>query len=127
VKTQLTRQTWVTIALVSLMAVPSELAVRFGLWFSPGWANFGGTSIQVIWPIGLSVLFFLILMTAAVGIGAAAVAIDTWRRHEHSSRLLGFAMWLAAATVLALMATATYYADLRSSAMTLFPNGYNPK
>jgi hypothetical protein len=68
---------WLAIARAALMALLSGLFLGFGLAFNPVWANGWpfGLSIYAVWSTWMSLVFFLLLFTTAVAIGAATGAM----------------------------------------------------
>jgi hypothetical protein len=60
------------LALVAVVSLGYELMAGFALGFAPGRANGwpGGLSIHRVWSAGMTTLFFVIQMTAGVGLGA---------------------------------------------------------
>jgi hypothetical protein len=75
----MTAKNWSVIASWSLVALGFELFIGFALSFNPGWANGwpSGMPIDVVWSIGLSVIFLVLLMTVAIGVGALASGSNT--------------------------------------------------
>ncbi len=120
---------WLEIAGWSLLALASEVFVSFGFAFNPGWANawpFGFT-IYNVWSTGMSIVFFLLLVTAAVGTGAVTGAVcshfGVGLRHGRAV----FAGWLVCSCVLALMASIWAFREIYASTLEMWPNGYNPR
>ena len=89
---RMSRSSWYWFAFWAFLAIPAELMIGFGLWFSPGWANVeaGGPQIYIIWPAGLSAIGFFVLMTAAAAVSAtlAATADPERRRLDRKSTRL---------------------------------------
>lgn len=124
---QLGRHNWPVIALLAFVAIAVEGFYGFGLWFAPGWANRwpGGLSIHVVWPAGMTAVAAAMLMTAAVGVGAAVAAGYQSQSGEPPSRL-AVRLWLAVATLLTALASAYIFMSLRAETLAMWPNGYNP-
>src|SRR5262245_46670828 len=92
------------LALLSLLALVGEAYVGFALWFAPGWANGWpfGLRRQVVWPCGLAVMLFLLLMTLAVAAGAVvglSLQGEGAGRQVHRRVAIG---WLVLSAVVAL-------------------------
>ncbi len=119
---------WLTIAEWSLCALACEVGFGFSLGFNPGWANGWplGLTINSIWSVSMSVLFFLLLMTAAVGlgaiIGAACSHYSVGLRHGGAV----YTTWLVCACFLALLASHLAFREVYASTLEMWPNGYNP-
>jgi hypothetical protein len=118
---------WLAVAGLAGAALAAECFVGFGLWFAPGWANQwpGGLSIDVVWPAGMTAFAAVMLMTAAVGVGASlAAGYQYWSGHSLGRSAI--ALWLAVTAVITVAASACWFASLRASALAMWPNGYNP-
>jgi hypothetical protein len=71
----MSRASCFTIAGLAAAAIPCELFVGFGLWFSPGWANgWPGLRTQLVVAAGLSAHAAVVLLTIFVGIWALYAA-----------------------------------------------------
>ncbi len=119
---------WLAIARWSLMVFGGEVFFGFGLAFNPGWANGWpfGLTIDSVWSTGMSFLFFLMLMTAAIGLGAIAGA--TCARFGVGLRRgrAVYAAWLVCFGVLASVASLWAFKVIRASMLEMWPNGSNP-
>src|SRR4051794_5471702 len=118
------RSGWCTVAAVAGAVFLAELFVGFGLWFNPGWANGwpGGLSIHVVLPTGLAAHTAVTLMTAAVGLAAAGLAL--FNRPSNRGVLVFFLVVMLAGT---LFVSGTMFFKLRAQAVAMWPQGYNPR
>ena len=104
-----------------------ELFLMFALGFAPGWANGwpGGLSIYLVWPAGLTIILVVMLTTVGLGIGGC-ISLEQNMSGRPSSGLpsakTGFAIWFIMASV----ACPLFYVYLYLSALSMWPNGYNP-
>ena len=116
------------IAGCSLMALGVEAFVGFGFAFNPGWANGWplGFTIYSVWSAGMSFLFFLLLSTTAVGMGAATMAACSYFGIGHRHGRAAYAVWLACSFVLALVASLWVFSEIYATTLEMWPNGYNP-
>ncbi|MFO0956299.1 MAG: hypothetical protein U0800_02400 [Isosphaeraceae bacterium] len=119
---------WLVAAAAAFVAIWLESSIGFGLAFSPGWANGwpGGLSVHTVWAAGMSLLLGLVLMTIAVGVGAAVAAACSRRGLERRGLLLAFLAWLLLAAALAWPATSWAYGRIHASAVEMWPGGYYP-
>jgi|GEM_PF-5584778 len=120
---------WHTIVLGSSSALACEAFFGFGLAFNPGWANGWpfGLTIHMVWPAGMSLLFFLLAMTAAVDLGAIVGA--TCSRNGvglHRGRA-AFITWLIGSGVVAMFASVWILKVISAQALEEWPNGYGPR
>lgn len=119
---------WLTIAGWSFGTFAGLIFLGFGPAYSPGWANGWpfGLSIQFVWSAGMTVLFSLLLMTAAAGAGAVVGAVCAYcgvgLRHGRAI----YAGWLVLCCALALFASLWAFREVHASTWELWPNGYNP-
>ncbi len=119
---------WIVVACWSFVAVMGELCFGFGFAFNPGWANRWpfGLKIHSVWSTWMSLHFFLLLMTAAIGVGAvpcAAISFFDFGR-RHSRRV--YTVWLIISTVAAAVGSLWAFWRIYASALEMWPNGYNP-
>jgi hypothetical protein len=92
--------------------------MMFGLWFSPGWANAwpGGLHRNIVWPVGLAVMSFTLVLVICAGVGAAFdYPLTFW---PPARRSFG---WFLACTPLAGAVAWTVFAVLHSEAVILWP------
>jgi len=117
---------WLAVAGCSFLALAGELFVGCGFAFNPGWANGWpfGLTIHSVWSAGMSFLLFLILMTAAAGIGAIVGAtyscFGVGFRHGRAV----YVGWLVCCCVLALAASLWAFREIYASTLEMWPNGY---
>lgn len=118
------RSSWIVLALATLYTLAVEMFMGFGLWFAPGWANGwpGGLSFHVVWSAGMAGIVFLLVVTAAVAMGAVFVASSD--RTEANRR--AFVIWLIIAAIAGLLASWWIYGVCHAMTLRMFPNGYNP-
>jgi hypothetical protein len=106
-----------------------ELSIGFGLWFAPGWANGwpGGLSIYFVWPAGMTLILFAILMTIGFGVvGSTCIALSassgspSTKRDFEGSFAIWMVIWLTVVSVICACAYFVFYL----SALDMWPNGY---
>jgi hypothetical protein len=118
------RDILIPILVVSLFTIPLESFAAFGLRFAPGWANgWPLVPIHVVWPMGMSLLAFVIFETAALGL-MAFLALVMQESMPWSAR--AFRIWITGAVVIGGMVVMTLFFELHSTALDLWPHGYNP-
>ena len=68
---------WLIIVVGAVVSLGGEAFLGFTLAFAPGWANDWplGLTIYSVWSTGMSVMCFLLLMTAAIAMGAIVGAV----------------------------------------------------
>ncbi len=119
---------WLTIAGRSLAVLAGLLFFGFGLAFNPGWANSWpfGLPIYSVWSAGMSILFLLLFMTVAAGLGAVAgVVCSSFGVGLRRGRAI-YAGWLAGSCALAVFASLWAFRRLYATSLEMWPNGYNP-
>jgi hypothetical protein len=123
----MTPRNWLAIAGKSLAALPIVAFFGFPLAFSPGWANGWpfGLTIYSVWSAGMSVLYFLLLMTGGVGLGALVCAGWSYFGGPRSSKVV-YAGWLVCCCVLATLLSLRTFGEIYASTLKMWPNGYNP-
>jgi hypothetical protein len=90
------------IMLMSPAVLAPELLVTFGLWFAPGWANWGGRTIPWVWPAGMAVCLFLLMATFGCGTaGLIGLALSLSRQRKQTRRVVvgRLVLWAGIATV----------------------------
>jgi hypothetical protein len=120
---------WLAVARWSLLALAGELFFGFGLAFNPGWANGWpfGLTIHSVFSAGMSLLLFLILVTAAALIGAIVGAACSYFGAGLRRGRAVYAGWLVCCCVLALVASLWAFREIYASTLEMWPNGYNPR
>lgn len=119
---------WLAIAGWSLLVLEGEGFLGLVLAFSPGWANGWPfrLTIHPVWSTGMSVLLFLLLVTAGVGIGAVACAgCQRFGIGPRRARVL-YMIWLACSAILAALASHWAFGVIHASTREMWPDGYNP-
>jgi len=119
---------WMEIAGGSFVTLGGLMFFGFWLAFTPGWANGWplGLSIHHVWPAGMSVLLFLLLMMAAATVGAVVGAVcSRWGVGLRRGRAI-YAGWLVGSGVVALVASFWAFRVNHAAALEMWPNGYNP-
>ena len=119
---------WLAMARWSLLALVGEVFFGFGFAFNPGWANGWpfGLTIYTVWSTGMSVLFSLLVITAAAGVGAIAGAACSYLGAGLRHGRTVYAAWLACSGALALVAGFWAFGQVYDSTWKMWPNGYNP-
>lgn len=119
---------WLAIVAGAILALGPELFLGFALAFSPGWANCWplGLTVHTVWAAGMSVVFFLLLMTAAVGSGAVFGAVCCDFGVSRRRVLVAYIAWLACSLVLALLLCCWGFSGVYASALEMWPGGYHP-
>jgi hypothetical protein len=119
---------WLAIAGRSLLALAGEVVISFPFAFNPGWANGWplGLTIYSVWPAGMSFVFFLLLLTTAVGMGAVIGAACSYFGVDQRRGRSIFVVWLACSFVLAFLASLWAFREIQASTLEMWPNGYNP-
>jgi len=107
-----------------MLAMPIEAVAAFGLWFAPGWANgWAFAPIHVVWPIGMSLLAFVLFETASAALRPALVLM---MQASMPWSLRACRLWLGGSLLVgALLAVALFF-GLHTSAHEIWPRGYNP-
>ena len=122
----MSRTVWLSLAACSFMALAGAMCCGCPFWFSPGWANGWpfGLTIYFVWSAGMSFIVFILLMTAAAGIGAIAVA--TYADFGGGARpgRAFYTGFLACCCVLALAASRWAFREIYASTLKMWPNGY---
>ena len=124
----MTSGAWFAIARRWFLALAVEMGFGFPLAFSPGWANGWpfGLTVYSVWAAGMSILFSVLLVTAAAGVGAVAgaacCAFGVGRRRGWAA----YKSWLACSSTLALVGGLWAFGQVCASALEMWPNGYNP-
>ncbi len=121
-------KSWLTIFGWSLLALGAEIFFGFGFAFSPGWAEGWpfGLSIYSVWSAGMSFVFFLVLMTASVGIGAmTGAACSNYGVGLRCGRVV-YAGWLMYSCFMALWVALWAFREIFASSLLMWPTGYNP-
>jgi hypothetical protein len=119
----MSKTTALGILLAAIAAVPMEVFLAFGLWFSPGWANGWGIPKRDVWPAGLAVMAFVIELTTVVALGALA-SLSLGMSEDAAKRELSriaFATWLSVGSVMAVVACIPVYVASRAMAVELWP------
>jgi hypothetical protein len=85
-------------------AIGGACFIAFGLWFAPGWANGWpfGLHRNVVWPAGLAVLSFAIILIAWAGVGFAA-AESLGPRTGFRPPIIWLCLWMFACRWLGLL------------------------
>lgn len=98
----MSRPTCFAIAGLAAVAIPCELFIGFGLWFSPGWANgWPGLRSQLVLAAGLSAHAAVVLMTMLVGIWALYAAGSELRSDRLRSATVAWCVVTGLGTALA--------------------------
>ena len=122
------RNNLLAVAGVAAALLPIEAFFGFGLWFAPGWANEwpGGLPIHLVWPVGMTAVATAILLTMAVGFGAAVAASH---QAESGAPLSGRAarLWVVVAVVSAAIVSPFVFGYFHTAALESWPNGYNSR
>jgi hypothetical protein len=119
----MSRASTTAILVASIVALPLEAFVAFGLWFAPGWANGWGIPQREVWPVGLTGIAFVILFTAVVA-GGALVSLCVESSRERTQKYpswMPFVIWLWLGGAIAAAAVCPLYAVLRASAAEVWP------
>jgi hypothetical protein len=122
------RSTWTAIVVLSATAFIFMAMTGFSLSFAPGWANGWpfGLTIQAVWSTGMAVVVFLLLMTAAVGVGAAVGALYAEPSSEGRRGRAVYAVWLLGCAIGALGMSVYTFTAIYDETWRMWPNGYNP-
>lgn len=120
---------WRTIVFGSSLTLACEVFFGFGFAFNPGWANDWpfGLTIHTVWPAGLSLLFFLLVITAAVDLGAIVGATCSQSGIGLRRGWAAFTAWLIGSGIVALLACVWVLKGLSAQALAEWPNGYGPR
>ncbi|MDB5342428.1 MAG: hypothetical protein JWP89_805 [Schlesneria sp.] len=119
-------QQWPRFALLSFAVLACEVYTGFGISFNPGWANGWpfGITIHVVFSTVMSVLSFLILMTASSFVGSLIAscfaAIGVGDRHLRPAFILLIICCTAPAAILAQMC----FMEIYASTFKMWPDGY---
>lgn len=116
---------FLAVALGAFAALVPELFVAFGLWLAPGWANWGGLSIQWVWPAGMTTCLFLLMATFGIGVAGLIGSALVFSRQRRLARPVVVG-WLASWAALTALSCVLVYLNLHAEAVQVFPSGYNP-
>jgi hypothetical protein len=116
---------FMAVALGAFVALVPELFVTFGLGFAPGWANWGGRSIQWVWPVGMTTCLFVLMVTFGIGVAGLIGSALGFSRQGRLARPVVVG-WLASWAALTALSCVLAYLNLHGEAVQMFPSGYNP-
>lgn len=123
-----TPNSWLKIALLSFAALGAELIFGFGLAFNPGWANEWplGLTIYLVFSAGMSCLFFVLLVTFALMLGALAGVAFSRRETDFRRVKAGIIAWILCSCAMAILAGVWAFTKIYDSALREWPKGYHP-
>ena len=121
----MSRAKWNRIVLGALCSLLVEFWLGFPFYFAPGWANgWPGLSIYEVWSAAMASFLFVMMMTAAVGLGAAVGSLCAWCGIGLRHGRLAYTAWLIGAAVLTTLTSLSFYESARAATLEMWPNGY---
>jgi hypothetical protein len=116
------------LSFVLMWILACEFFITFGLWFAPGWANGwpAPLSIHVVWPSGMALIAFIILVTLGCGLGTILYLVLASDAHKSDSLERYYRRGLLTWSVVAFCAAALTWWSMHAAAWEMWPQGYPP-
>ena len=110
----------------ALLALGTEVAFSFPLFFAPGWANGwpGGLTIHQVWSTWLTATLLVMLMTSGIAIGSLICLLFSGLSGRQRYARVTLVVWIGLWVVLSAVACLRIFPEVYASARQMWPNGY---